>query len=336
MSQEFRRFVGIGFLAIAIAGAAIASSAAMPSEGQQTNERKGGAATQKPIERKQDAERSKLDQIGETCWADLRTKRIYIAHTALGRRIVEGAQEVLRGSPEIGLVVLPRELDERDVRQRVRDGDEKAKLFEHAGIYHGEAEHDGEPEDKIEAFEEFLLSPDGAEIDIAMLKLSCSDVSRSTDTTRVLDAYAGAMERIRRARPRLEIVHCTAPLREPDHGARAAIRRMVGAGSDAANATRGRYNDALRKRFAGEVFFDIARAESMRPDGTEATVLVNGERWPALASEYGRGSRDLTDEGRTTLGRELLLTLSACCGESKARRTEGAVTAVPSNGSRGE
>ncbi|MBI1302914.1 MAG: hypothetical protein GC172_03890 [Phycisphaera sp.] len=336
MSQEFRRFVGIGFLAIAIAGAAIASSAVMSSEAQQANERTGGAVTQKPAVEKQEGERSRLDQIGETCWADLRTKRIYIAHTALGRRIVEGAQEVLRSSPEIGLVVLPRELDERDVRQRVRDGDEKAKLFEHAGVYHGEAEHDGEPEDKIEAFEQFLLSPDGAEIDIAMLKLSSSDVSRSTDVTRVLDAYAGAVERIRRARPRLEIVHCTAPLREPDHGARAAIRRMVGAGSDAANATRGRYNDALRKRFAGEVFFDIARAESMRPDGTEATVLVNGERWPALASEYGSGSRDLTDEGRTTLGRELLLTLSACCGESKARRTEGAVTAVPSNGSRGE
>jgi hypothetical protein len=336
MSQDFRRFVGIGFLAAAIAGAAIASSAAMPVGAQQSNERKGSAAAQDPVVKHRAGDGAKLDQVGETCWADLREKRIYIAHTTLGRRIVEGVQEVLRGSPEIGLVVLPRELDERDVRQRVRDGDEKARLFEHAGIYHGEAGHDGEPEDKIEAFEEFLLSPDGASVDIAVLKFSCSDISRSTDATRVLDVYAGAVERIRRARPKLELVHATAPLREPDHGTRAAIRRMVGGGSDAANATRGRFNDALRKRFAGDVFLDIARAESTRPDGTEVTVLVKGERWPALATEYGRGARDLTDQGRTMLGRELLLTLSACCGESKARRTEGAVTVVPGNGSRGE
>lgn len=330
MSQDIRRFVGIGFLAAAMTGAAIASGA------QHSGEAKGNAVKQEGPRTQRAGDRAKLDQVGETCWADLREKRIYIAHTALGRQIVEGAQEVLRSSPEIGLVVLPRELDERDVRQRVRDGDEKAKLFEHAGIYHGEAGHDGEPEDKIEAFEEFLLSSDGAAIDIAMLKFSCSDISRSTDVTRVLDAYAGAVDRIRRARPKLELVHATAPLREPDHGTRAAIRRMVGAGSDAANATRGRFNEALRKRFAGEVFLDIARAESIRPDGTEVTVLVKGERWPALASEHGRGARELTDQGRTMLGRELLLSLSACCGESKARRAQGAITAVPGNGPRGE
>jgi len=336
MSQEFRRFVGIGFLAVAMAGVAIASSAAMPAGAQQAAERKGNAAAPEQSARQRAGDRAMLDRIGETCWADLRTKRIYIAHTALGRQIVEGAQQVLRDSPEIGLVVLPCELLERDVRQRIRDGDAKARLFEHAGVFHAEAGHDGEPEEKIEAFEEFLLSPDAASVDIAILKLSCSDISRSTDVTRVLGAYADAVERIRRARPALEIVHATTPLREPDQGTRAAIRRMVGAGSDAANATRGRYNDALRKRFAGEVFLDIARAESVRPDGTEVTVLVNGERWPALASEYGRGARVLSDQGRLMLGRELLLTLSACCGESKARRTEGAVTVVPGNGARGE
>ena len=64
MSQDFRRFVGIGFLAAAIAGAAIASSAAMPVGAQQSNERKGSAAAQDPVVKHRAGEGAKLDHVG--------------------------------------------------------------------------------------------------------------------------------------------------------------------------------------------------------------------------------------------------------------------------------
>ena len=129
------------------------------------------------------------------------------------------------------------------------------------------------------------------------------------------------------ARPGLVIVHCTAPLREPDHGAKAAVKKAVGVGPDAANANRGRYNELLRKRFADGAVFDVARAESRRLDGTEETVVVKDERWPALAPEYGQGARELTEAGRIVLGREFLLAISTLCAD--ATHAKPGVATVP-------
>jgi len=213
-------------------------------------------------------------------------------------------------------------------RQRDRQGAHQATPIDRPGIFHASIGHNGEPEDKIDAFQEFLLSPEGSGIDVAVLKLSCSDIGRSTDVVRVLDRYTQAVDAIRAARPNLLVVHCTAPLREPDHGAKLAIKKMVGTGPDAANANRGRYNELLRKHFAGEIVFDVARAQSRRLDGTEETVVVRNERWPALAPEFGEGGHELTEAGRIVLGREFLLALSHCCAEARTKATAAKSTAT--------
>lgn len=271
-----------------------------------------------------------LDKIGDTCWSDLRGKRVYFAHEALGGEIAKGIGTVLARKPEIGLSVFSFRYEEREAKGRERRGADQATAFDKPGVFHATIGHNGEPEAKIDAFEEFLLSPEAAKVDIAILKLSCSDIGRSTDVNRVLDRYAQALESIKAARPNLAIVHCTAPLREPEHGAKAAVKKMVGMGPDAANATRGRYNDLLRKRFANEPILDIAAAESRRLDGTSETVVVKNERWPALAPEYGTGSHDLTEAGRITLGREFLIALAHACAGAAAKQP--AVTAAPTEG----
>jgi DNA-binding NarL/FixJ family response regulator len=300
------------------------------------------ARCQPPKTRKQEAEHAQaetahadvdlaaLDRIGETCWADLRGKRVYFAHEELGGEIVKGVETVLARKAEIGLQVLSFRAQEREAHRREQRGAREAGAFDRPGVFHATIGHDGEPEDKIDAFEEFLLSTEGEKVDVAILKLSCADIGRSTDVAKVLDRYAGAVESVRKARPALEVIHCTAPLREADHGAKAAMKKMVGMGTDAANANRGRYNDLLRKRFDGEVVLDVAGAESRRLDGTAETVTVKGERWPALAAEFGKGGHGLTEAGRVTLGREFLLALAHCCGEAKGKKPE--VTAAPTGG----
>lgn len=271
-----------------------------------------------------------LDKIGDTCWADLRGKRVYFAHESLGGEIAKGVETVLSRKPEIGLAVFSFRHEEREAKGRERRGGGEATAFDKPGVFHAVIGHNGEPEDKIDAFEEFLLSPEAAKVDVAILKLSCSDIGRSTDVNRVLDRYTQALESIKAARPNLTVIHCTAPLREPEHGAKAAVKKMVGMGPDAANATRGRYNDLLRKRFPNDPILDIAAAESRRLDGTSETVIVKNERWPALAPEYGTGAHDLTEAGRVMLGREFLLALSHCCAGAKSK--EPAVTAAPTEG----
>ena len=350
MRQTIHRAAAAASLAILLAGgvavAAGAQDATKPAQGEGKPEPRKNATQDRTQEEKQEGKQetataevdlAALDRIGETCWADLRGKRIYFAHGALGAEIAKGVETILGRKPEIGLRVFSFKHEAREAKGRERRGERDATAFDSPGVFHATIRHDGEPEDKIDAFEEFLLSDEASKVDIAVLKLSCADIGRSTDVNRVLDRYAQAVESIRAARPNLTIIHCTAPLREPDHGAKVAVKKMVGIGPDAANATRGRYNDLLRRRFADDQILDVASAESRRLDGTAEAVVVKNERWPALAPEYGKGSHDLTEAGRVTLGREFLFALSHCCAEAKATKGEKpAVTAAPTGASTDE
>jgi hypothetical protein len=327
MQQSIKRAASAAFLSVLlVGGAAVASNTLREPQ----DAKKPAVKQDAKHDAKQDTKTvdlSPIDSVGETCWADLRTKRFYFAHEALGSEITKGVETILSRKPEIGLKVFSFRQEEREAKGHERRGESESPAFDRPGVFHAVVGNNGEPEDKIDAFEEFLLSPEGAKIDVALLKLSCADFGRSTDAARVVDRYAQAVDSIRAARPNLRIVHCTAPLREIDHGAKGTIKKMFGAGTDAANATRGRFNDLLRKRFANDVIFDVARAESTRLDGTEETVVVKNEHWPALASEFGEGAHDLTEAGRSVLGREFLLALSRCCAEAKVAKPT--VTAAP-------
>ena len=280
--------------------AGVSHAAAPPQDGETRTRTR--AATEVDL--------SALDRIGETQWAAVRVQRICFVHDALGSEIAAGLRTIASRKPELAYAV---RVYRGERRARDRSEDETAQSFDRPGIFSVSVGHNGEPEDKIDAFEAILLSDEAATIDVALLKFSCADIGRSTDVNRVLERYVHAIETIRRERPTLRIVHCTAPLREPDHGAKAAIKKIARIGPDAANATRGRFNALLRKRFANETIFDVAAAESVRLDGSEEIVVVQDERWPALAPEYGRGAHDLTDAGRLVLARECLLALARAC-----------------------
>jgi hypothetical protein len=337
MRQLIHRAAATATLALLLAGGITAAPAAW-----------GGQVTQAPRKEKEEPRKSAeerqetaaeidlvaLDRVPEACWSDLRGKRIYFAHGTLGGQIVHGVETVLSRKSSIAMQVLSYRGQERDAHRRERRGTAEADAFDRPGIFHAPIGHDGEPEDKIDAFEAFLLSPEAGKVDVALLKFSCADIGRSTDVNRVMDRYVQAVDALKAARPGLVIVHCTAPLREPDHGAKAAIKKAVGVGPDAANANRGRYNELLRKRFADGRIFDVARAESRRLDGTEETVLVKNERWPALAPEYGQGARELTEAGRVVLGREFLLALSQLCADSIEKKP--GVASVPVGGDAGD
>ena len=262
-----------------------------------------------------------------------------IAPAPVGDDLVKGMEDAMRRRSAIGLRVVGydaarresartqreerREEEREERRERERGGaaDEAASAehrrvppdaFAEPGFIHADAGHH-HAETKIDDFEELLLSEEGARIDVAILKLCYKDFGRSTDTATLLQHYAQAVEAIRRARPNLLVVHCTVPLREAERGFRRAVKDAVGVGGDGANAARGRFNEALRKRFHGEPMLDLARLESVRPDGSEATVVVQGATWPALAKEYSEDGAHLNARGRLRLGVGMLATLGATC-----------------------
>ena len=248
-----------------------------------------------------------LDKIGDGCWSELRTRRVYFAHHEIGTEIVAGLAEAMRRKPGIKLTVAAyTDPDTTDAATQ--------SVFDTPMIVEENVGDRGDPEKKIHEFSRFLRSTEGAKIDCAMLKLCYGDIGRTTNTDALIDRYAAAVTEIQRDRPNVHLIHCTVALKGEEQGAKARIKRLVGAGSDASNAARGRFNDALRKRFPTAQVFDIAAAESRRPDGTMATVEVGGKRVQVLASEYTDDGAHLNRMGQIVLAREFLLALTKQCG----------------------
>jgi hypothetical protein len=271
-----------------------------------------------------------LDRIDEACWSELRTKRMYFAHQSVGSDIVRGLQETMRRKPGIGLALAA--YAEPDTADGVAH-----TAFDEPALVEGSAGRRGHPERKIEDFAKLLRSPEGSRIDIAVLKLCYGDIGRSTDVEKLADTYIKTVESVTRDHPHIRFVHCTVPLKAEEHGAKGRMKRLVGAGSDASNAARRRYNELIRRRFPADQVFDIARIESTGIDGRVSAVEYNGVMTPTLADEYTEDGAHLNALGQAVLAREFLVTLAAqCSGKAEgvaSGSTDGART-EPESGSR--
>ena len=202
-----------------------------------------------------------------------------------------------------------------------------ARAFRTPALVHGPAGANGSPDAKIDGFERMLRSREGDGVDLAVLKLCYADIGRGTDVDALFTRYTEAVERVRRERPEIRFVHCTVPLRAAGHGAKAAIKRLVGAGENAANARRGRFNELVRRRYAREEILDIADIESHAPDGTASTVEYDGVNWPCLADDYTDDGGHLNRHGRLLVAREMLLALSRTCSATPIPATTAAAGA---------
>jgi len=305
---------------------------------------------------------TELDEVSETCWTELRGKRLYFAHQSVGSNILKGVTEILKQRPSIGLQLATYrpETTEKTRAEHSKDGknstsgDAEKKVakekssdhastdtehaepdaktrkppFESPALVHGPAGPNGNPKQKIDDFVSMLRSSNGEKIDIAMLKFCYADVDRSTDVEQLFEQYVAGIDTIRKERPTTRILHCTIPLKAPETGAKAQVKKLVGASGNTANAQRGRYNELLRAKYGRESIFDVAHVESERPDGSICTVTVGRVKWPAMAAEYSEDGGHLNATGQFVVGRELLLTLARQCVDF----TKPEVATVPTTG----
>ncbi len=252
-----------------------------------------------------------LESVSAECWAQVRSKRIYFAHQSVGSNMLKGVKVLLDAHSSIGLSVMA-------YRDESKRSSSDPKPFAQTGLVQGPAGANGAGGKKIDAFVEFLRSPIAAEVDIAILKLCYADVGKSTDVDALFREYAAAIKKLKRDRPTLQIVHCTVPLKAPETGAKARVKKLVGSGTESANASRGRFNELVRTTYEAATICDVARAESIRGDRTECTVTVDGVKWPALVPEYTDDGGHLNAIGQVVVAREFLLALSRQCSEVTA------------------
>jgi len=242
--------------------------------------------------------RALIAGLSKTDFEHLSKKRIYFGHQSVGFNIVDGLSALEKASPEIGLTIK----ETRDPAQ-ITSG-----VFAHGRVGQNQA-----PSSKIRDFTTALEGGLGENVDVAFFKFCYVDFEADTDAEKVFAEYKAAMTQLRQKFPRLTIVHLTVPLSVVQTGPKAAIKRILGKkrwGAEA-NIVRHRYNELLRREYAGkQPFFDLAAVEATRLDGGRATFDEGGGSYPMLAAEYASDGKHLNDLGGRWVAAHLVKVLA--------------------------
>jgi hypothetical protein len=237
-------------------------------------------------------------------WTLLRDARIYFGHQSVGGNIVEGLRETgIAGESGPLTIVRSRERGAGPALQEFQIGE------------------NGRPESKIADFAAVLqqvADPDGG---VAVFKYCYLDIGADTDVDRLFARHRDAVREMRSRNPMLTFVHVTAPLTTLEAGPRYLVKRVLGKPTTRdANTKRNAFNEMLRKEYAGEPIFDLARVESTRPDGTRSFFTANGDTVYTLSPEFTEDGGHLNAAGR----RAAALEFAAVLASARRRATPAA------------
>ena len=223
----------------------------------------------------------------------LSQKTVFFGHQSVGKNIVDGLAELAKQEGVPLRIVEVERAPERG----------SPPCFAHA--YVGE---NGKPELKLQGFGRAL-----ADVDIALVKFCFVDLYAGVDPAALFEKYQAAMRELSSRHPSTTFVHVTVPLTSHPGRLRELISKVRGRETAAAqNFRREQYNELMRAAYEGrEPLFDLARIESIGPDGAAQSVEWRGRQTRVLASPYTDDGGHLSAAGRARVARELVLTLAA-------------------------
>jgi len=222
-------------------------------------------------------------------------KHIYFGHQSVGANILDGVKTL---AAQAGV---PVPINEVPSASAIRSG----------GFSHVFVAENGDPHRKLASFKAAL--GEGAPVDLALVKFCYVDITADTDVRGLFDAYRDTIEELRRKNPRTVFVHVTLPLTTAQTGPKAFVKWLLGRAPSGTieNVQREEYNQLLRREYAGrEPLFDLARIESVSPNGTQTTVEWHGKVVPAMYPGYTDDGGHLNAEGRRIAARHLIALLA--------------------------
>ena len=226
-------------------------------------------------------------------------KRIYFGHQSVGSNLLDGVKTLAAEH------AVPVPIDEAPHASRIRGG----------GFSHVFVAENGDPLRKLRSFEAAL--GEGAQVDVALLKFCYVDVKVRSDAKALFARYRAAVETMQAKSPGTVFVHVTVPLTAAQGGLKALAKRLMGRAPD--NVRREEYNELLRRTYAGrEPIFDLARLESVSPDGTQG---------PGLYAGYTDDGGHLNAEGRRYLARHLINAVASAA--RPLQKIDDSATPVP-------
>lgn len=225
--------------------------------------------------------------------ARVRNARILFSHQSVGRNLLEGIAglDASAGNGKLQWLTL-----------------EQAKRAAGAGMIDVSGGSNGQPRSKIDFFVATLRELKAMPPAVAFMKLCYVDFDPNSDVDALFQRYREALVALQAEYPAVTFVHVTAPLRQRPDDLVSRAKRVLGRAvwDDDANAKRARFNELLLRSFPSHLVFDLARAESTRPDGTRELLLRDGRSVPSLAAAYTQDGGHLNTLGQGVIGAQLL------------------------------
>jgi lysophospholipase L1-like esterase len=229
------------------------------------------------------------DSVATASWARLAGAKIYFGHQSVGANVLEGLSELRHARSERPLRILHS-------RER---GSGASWLVE---FTIGE---NGRPESKVKDFAAALEQIDDTASAIAMFKYCYLDITPGTNVDELFANHRQAVREMRQRHPNLTFVHVTAPLTRVESGPGYLMKRVLGKPTTReSNEKRNRFNAMLREEYAGEPFFDLAKVESTRPDGSRSFFRNGSDVVYTLAPELTNDGGHLNVLGRRAVAEE--------------------------------
>ena len=119
------------------------------------------------------------------------------------------------------------------------------------------------------------------------------------------------MEEIKNKFPKTTFIHFTAPLTTKQIWPKEFIKGLIGKMNFYDNVKRNEFNAMLRRAFAAkEPFFDLAKLESIFPDGSQSAFTKDGNIYASLVPDYTNDGGHLNEKGRRIVAEHLQVYLA--------------------------
>ena len=240
-------------------------------------------------------------------WAPIAARTVYFGHQSVGNDVLAGVRS---WNEELALGV--RVIQTRD-----------PATVAGPALVHFLAGQNGDFASKNAALLRFLDGRSGADNPIVLLKYCYVDVHSGSDVRTQFDEYLDTAATIAVDHPDAILLHTTIPITSTVEGPmKARAKRLLGRNTlRAAAVVRHRYNTLVRAEFSGrEPLFDIALAESTRPDGRRDGFVEAGEDIETLTPEYTSDGGHLNGFGRRAVAVSFLNALAEVASGSPSLR----------------
>ena len=224
------------------------------------------------------------------------TQRIFFGHQSVGDNLLDGVRLLAKEAQ------VPLNIVEVNTALAL-----PANTLGHAHVA-----DNTQPLKKLASFEQ-ALGKQPAKLNIALLKFCYVDIDLGTDVKQLFGAYQQTVNRLKTAHPGTTILHVTTPLTTVQTGWKATVKSWLGKPPYGAqeNLKREEYNQLLRQAYGQkEPLFDLARIETLQPDGQPNLMTWKNQLVPALVPAYSDDGEHLNAVGQRHAARALLAALA--------------------------